>query len=85
MKQKIYPINDNFRAKSDPHSIILERKNTKGTWGDVTYHPNLKSLLAAVYEIEAREFLDNLNHMIQLKAELIKSIENFSDLPNFRK
>ena len=73
-QQKIYPVNDNYRIKSDAHCLILEAKNSKGNRGEETYHPTLESLLGAMYEREVRHNLDDLEKMREFKDEIISKM-----------
>lgn len=76
--EKIYPINDTYRIKTDPHCFLLERKNSKGVWGDITYHPTIEVLLEALLEREIRENLGDLQKMLKIKNEIIANFHQFA-------
>jgi hypothetical protein len=76
--EKIYPINDTYRIKTDPYCFLLERRNSKGSWGDITYHPTIEVLLKALLEREIHENLGDLRKILEIKNEIIASFNQFA-------
>lgn len=77
-ESKIYQINDTYRVKTDPYCFLLERRNSKGSWGDITYHPTVEVLLEALLEREIRENLGDLQKMLEIKNEIIANFNQFA-------
>jgi len=75
---QIYQINEDYRVKTDPYCFLLERRNPKGNWGDVTYHPTLKILLDTLLELQIRENLGDLQKMLEIKNEIIANFDQFA-------
>ena len=77
-KSQIYQINDTYRVKTDPYCFLLERRNAKGSWADITYHPTIEVLLKALLEREIRENLGDLQKMLEIKNEVIANFHQFA-------
>jgi len=77
--EQIYQINEDYRIKTDPYCFLLERRNSKGNWGDHTYHPTVKVLLDALLEREIRENLGDLQKMLEIKNEILANFDQFAN------
>ena len=86
---KTYYLNEDYQVVTDSHSLLLQHKvrtdkNPDGTWRPEGYYPNLRFLIAALYEKEIRDNINYLERLQQLKDELIESVKEITDLPKFR-
>jgi len=73
--QKIYPLTDKYRIRTDQYNLMLEYK-AKNTWTVLGYYSRLKSLVAKLYELEIKQNIDDLEYMIKLQEELIEATKD---------
>jgi len=74
---KFHQINDTYRVRTDPYCFLLERRNAKGAWVDITYHPTIEVLLEALLEREIKENLGDLQKMLEIKNEVMANFHQF--------
>lgn len=80
-KSTIVYLNDDYRFRTDPRCIIVERKlkrkdeSEPPTWGDPSYHGTLKQALERVFEAGVRKNLTDFHAMLMLKAEIFDKLD----------